>query len=61
MKSLKLYLGILLIVSLLASCKHNKTNSDANGVFEAVEILVSAETSGKILQFAAIEGQKVAA
>ncbi len=40
-----------LVIIILQSCKGNNDKSDAYGNFEAVETIISAETSGKILQF----------
>ncbi|HSH50780.1 MAG TPA: HlyD family efflux transporter periplasmic adaptor subunit [Bacteroidales bacterium] len=54
MKS-KIYL--LLILLLLASCNGNDTISDAYGNFEAREIIVSAESQGKLIQFNIEEGE----
>ncbi len=44
-----LYLFILIFI--FSSCTGNNDKADAYGNFEAVETLVSAETSGKLLQF----------
>jgi len=38
------------------SCNRNKFNHDASGTFEATEIIVSAEASGKIEEFNVTEG-----
>lgn len=49
----------LLITGLLLSCmscNRNKFNHDASGTFEATEIIVSSEASGKIEEFNVIEG-----
>ena len=55
-------LAIFLIVSiLLSACNRNDQQADASGVFEAKEIIVSANGSGEILAFKVEEGQKVAA
>lgn len=40
-----------------ASCNNKKNNFDATGSFEAEEVIVSAEQSGKIIQFNVEEGQ----
>jgi len=48
-------LGVGLIV-LAASCSHNKIATDASGVFESDEVIVSAEQSGKLLSFPIQEG-----
>ena len=53
MKS-KLYL--ILILLLLAACNGNDNGSDAYGNFEAREIIVSAESQGKLLQFSVEQG-----
>jgi HlyD family secretion protein len=46
----------LSIASLLTSCNENKIDTDASGVFESDEVIVSAEQSGQILSFPIIEG-----
>ncbi len=43
-----------------ASCNNHDEQYDASGTFEATEIMVSAEVSGKILQFDVQEGQQLA-
>lgn len=48
-------------IILLASCKNGKNDHDASGVFEADEVIVSSEISGKILKFAAQEGDRLGA
>lgn len=53
----KIVLGALLLASLTA-CQNEQTY-DANGTFEATEVLVSAESMGRILHFTATEGQEV--
>jgi HlyD family secretion protein len=47
------------IMVLVYSCKSNKNETDATGVFEATEIIVSAEASGKLLSFTLQEGDEV--
>jgi HlyD family secretion protein len=42
---------------LLTACNQNKTTYDASGAFEADEIIVSAEQTGKILKLEVEEGQ----
>ena len=44
---------------LLAACSGNDNKSDAYGNFEAKEVIVSAETQGKIIEFKVEEGQKL--
>jgi HlyD family secretion protein len=45
--------------TVLISCKNGNGDFDASGTFEANEVIVSAETAGKILDFAAEEGTKL--
>jgi HlyD family secretion protein len=47
------------LILLLAACSSNLKNYDASGMFEATEVIVSAETNGKILTLNIIEGQQV--
>ena len=49
------FLGVGLIV-LAASCSHKKIDTDASGVFESDEVIVSAEQNGKLLSFPIHEG-----
>ncbi len=51
----------LLIIAFLAfaGCKDKSTEADAYGNFEATEVIVSAETSGRILRFEATEGSDI--
>lgn len=49
----------LIFPVLLAACSGNNNKSDAYGNFEAKEIIISAETQGKIIQFKAEEGQSL--
>lgn len=56
----KLLLGSLLfstMTSFLASCGNDDNQADAHGVFCATEIIVSAESNGKLLEFDVQEGQ----
>lgn len=46
---------------LLVSCNGNKNNFDASGVFEATEVIVSSESSGKIHNFSVQEGLEIKA
>ncbi len=52
----KLSLPILLITLLAASCRDNRPDTDASGVFESDEVIVSAEQTGKLLSFPVREG-----
>jgi HlyD family secretion protein len=58
-KNMKNY--TLLIITFLAftSCKNKSTEADAYGNFEAIEIIISAETSGRILTFEVTEGSEI--
>lgn len=47
---------IILLSTLLFSCVEEESLTDATGVFEATEIIVSAEANGKILSFDINEG-----
>jgi len=52
------YLVVLLtVLVLVSSCNQNKLKTDASGVFEADEVIVSAEQSGKIISFSLKEGE----
>jgi HlyD family secretion protein len=46
---------------ILAGCKNQTDKADAFGNFEATEVIVSAETNGRILQFEPVEGTQVIA
>lgn len=50
---------IIIIGGLLVACNRNGDKADAYGQFEANETLVSAEVSGKLLQFVADDGVKL--
>jgi len=56
---MKNYSLVSFIFLLFAACSSNLKNYDASGMFEASEVIVSAETSGKILVLNIIEGQIV--
>jgi len=56
---MKLSYPLIAISALLFSCNGNNEKSDAYGNFEATEIIVSAETNGRILQFNVDEGQEL--
>ena len=51
--------SLLLPVLILTACGDSGNNSDAYGNFEATEIMVSAETTGKLVVFTAEEGNEV--
>ena len=50
---------IIIATVLLAGCKNKTEEPDAFGNFEATEVIVSAETNGRILQFNPVEGSEV--
>ncbi len=55
---MKTYIYILLLLSVsLLSCGDEERLTDATGVFEATEIIVSAEANGKIMEFNIQEGE----
>jgi len=58
MKYLSLFSGLLI---LFAACTSKNKHYDASGMFEATEVIVSAEATGKILTLNIIEGQRVEA
>ena len=56
MKSIFKNLLLLFFITGIASCKNGNAKYDATGTFEAEEIIVSAEATGRILQFNVEEG-----
>lgn len=54
-------LSFILFVIVFISCKNGKNNIDASGMFEATEIIVSAEGNGKIISLNMDEGINVEA
>ena len=46
---------------LMTACSNNDKSFDATGTFEATEVTVSAEQTGKLLHFDVEEGGKVVA
>jgi HlyD family secretion protein len=53
--------NLILIISavLLPACNNKTDQADAYGNFEATEVIVSAETSGRILKFDITEGTEI--
>jgi len=49
------------VVFIVASCQNKQSEADAFGNFEAEERLVSAESSGKIMEWTVEEGQRLEA
>lgn len=52
-------ISIIGITLLLSSCGRNGFEHDASGTFEATEIIISAEASGKIEEFNIVEGNQL--
>ena len=50
---------LIVLLAISTGCSNNKDAADAYGNFEATEIIVSSEASGKILQFVPDEGTKI--
>ncbi len=55
----KLYGLTMSILLLFSSCNDEDNGKDATGVFEATEVIVSAEATGKLLAFEAYEGMQL--
>lgn len=53
---MKIKLLIIILLAISAGCKNNTGEADAFGNFEATEVIISAETSGKIVDFNPVEG-----
>jgi len=56
---MKKILIMLLLIETFPSCNQDKIKTDASGVFESDEVIVSAEQSGKILSFHVKEGDTI--
>lgn len=56
---MKKYLTLLALILTLISCSNNQNQPDAYGNFEATEIIVSSEATGKIINFVIDEGQNI--
>jgi len=50
---------IFLALIAITGCKNSSDQADAFGNFETAEVIISAETSGKILSFEATEGTRL--
>ncbi len=50
---------ITLLATIVTSCQNHTLDYDATGTFEATEIIVSAETSGKLVYLDANEGRQL--
>ncbi|MBK8699473.1 MAG: hypothetical protein IPN29_07990 [Saprospiraceae bacterium] len=51
---------VMMIALMAASCNRGDNGRDANGTFEAREIIVSSEVMGRIISFNSEEGEKLA-
>jgi len=60
---MKKIIGIMAIgiVGMVISCNGKKNIPDASGVFEATEVVISSEGTGKILSFSVDEGEELKA
>lgn len=52
---------LLLVALITQACSTDKDLSDAFGSFEAVDVMVAAESAGKLLSFTLEEGEKIEA
>ena len=59
MKNYNYILGLSIMVTNLFSCGNDNGKADGYGNFEATEITISAENSGKLVQFNVNEGDKL--
>lgn len=50
---------VLVIIAALFSCNNGKVDPHASGRFEATEVVVSSEATGKVTEFYALEGMPV--
>jgi HlyD family secretion protein len=50
---------IIVAILLITGCKSQNDQADAFGNFEATEVIISAETSGRILKFEVTEGTEI--
>jgi HlyD family secretion protein len=57
--NMKTRLLLLTTALIITGCNNTSNNADAFGTFEATEVLVSAETSGRILRFVVKEGSEI--
>src|SRR4030043_1228107 len=56
---MKIRLLIISAALLIAGCNNKPDEADAFGNFEATEVIVSAETSGRVLKFEPTEGSEI--
>jgi len=57
--NMKTRLLLLATAVILTGCKNKTGEADAYGTFEATEVIVSSETSGRILRFKVTEGSEI--
>ncbi|MCX7987335.1 MAG: HlyD family efflux transporter periplasmic adaptor subunit [Bacteroidales bacterium] len=55
--SIKILMVMFILGEILQSCKPKRSETDAYGNFESIEIMVSSEIQGKIIDFPIEEGQ----
>lgn len=55
----KIFLVVAVSIVMLAGCNNDDNNYDASGTFEAVEVIVSSETSGRIMELTVTEGDQL--
>lgn len=58
---MKTYLLSAILLAVFLACNSSKSEFDATGVFEAEEVIISAEANGKLLNFAISEGDNLTA
>lgn len=56
---MKNQLLIIILLAISVSCRNETGKADAYGNFEATEVIISAETSGRIIEFEPVEGTLV--
>jgi HlyD family secretion protein len=56
---MKTFLTVIIAAIILVSCRNNKNEADAFGNFESTEVIVSAETNGRIIRMEAMEGSVI--
>lgn len=56
---MKTKLLIIIAAFMITGCKNKADQADAYGNFEATEVIVSAETSGRIMKFDVTEGTEI--
>ena len=54
-------LNLLSLAIIFSACGNKNTQYDASGVFEATEVVVSAQANGELMAFNVVEGSVVEA